>query len=78
MQAFETTVTVDSDGSARVDQPIPVTPGRHRAVLVIDEAVEAQAHESWPDFVARTYGSLADVDLERPPQGEYERREGIE
>jgi hypothetical protein len=77
MQAIETTVTVDSDGSARGDQPIPVAPGRHRAVLVIDEAVESQPHESWPDFIARTYGSLADVDLVRPPQGEYERQEVI-
>jgi hypothetical protein len=47
-------------------------------VLVIDEAVESQAHESWPDFIARTYGSFAAVDLERPPQGEYEQRAPIE
>jgi hypothetical protein len=47
-------------------------------VLVIDEAVELQAHESWPDFIAPTYGSLTAVDRERPPQGEYEQRAPIE
>jgi len=78
MQAIETTVTVDSDGSARIDQPIPIAPGRHHVVLVIDDVVEAQAHESWLDFIDRTYGSLADVDLVRHPQGEYEQREVIE
>lgn len=34
--------------------------------------------ESGRDFVARTYGSCADTDLERHPQGEYEIRESFE
>lgn len=31
-----------------------------------------------PGFFERTYGSLADDPIERPPQGEYEERDEIE
>lgn len=78
MRAIETMVTVGSDGVAHLDQPLSVAPGRHRAVVVIDEAVEPAERESWPDFLDRTFGSLADSDLERHPQGEYEQREELE
>lgn len=78
MRTIETTITVDVDGAVRVDQPVAIAPGRHRAVLVIDETDEPVEQESWPDFIERMYGSLADVDLLRYPQGDYERREAIE
>lgn len=32
----------------------------------------------WHRFVEKTYGSCADLRLERPPQGEFEKREAIE
>lgn len=41
----------------------------------IDEAIDAVGRESWPEFIDRTYGSLADSDLTRHPQGAYEQRE---
>ncbi len=77
MRTIETTITVDDNGVGHLDRPLTVTPGRHQAVLVIDEAMETAAQESWPEFIDRTYGSLADSDLVRYPQGDYEEREKL-
>lgn len=37
----------------------------------VAEAIDAMADE-WPDEFISYFGSLADSDLERPPQGRYE------
>jgi hypothetical protein len=37
-----------------------------------------EAPEWPPDYFERTYGSLADDPIERPPQGDYEDRDEIE
>jgi hypothetical protein len=37
-----------------------------------------KAHGWPPGFIERTYGSLADDPIERPPQGEPEERDLIE
>ena len=51
-------------------------------MVVIGEAVEpATQHndnESWAEFIDRTFGSLADSDLSRYPQGKYDERAVIE
>ena len=75
MHTIETTITVDQDGIGHLDRPLAIAPGRHRAVVVIDEAMEAVGREPWPEFIDRTYRSLADSDLARHPQGVYEQRE---
>jgi hypothetical protein len=76
MRTFETTITVDEAGVAHLDHPLIIPPGRHRAVLVVDEALEA-APESWSAFLDLTYGSLSESDLERQPQGDDEAREAL-
>jgi hypothetical protein len=43
-----------------------------RAAPVVQDRAE------WHRFVEETYGSCAGLGLERPPQGEFEKREGIE
>lgn len=80
MRCIETTLTVDSDGTAHLDQPLPVVPGRHRAVVVVDETIDEtpKQPEAWPDWLDRMNGALAGVNLERYPQGDYEQRETIE
>lgn len=78
MQSFEATLIVDGQGVARVDQPVALTPGRHRAVVTVDEEESVSSStEPWSDFIARTYGSLADSDFVRYPQGAYEQRDEI-
>ncbi len=46
----------------------PVSPG---------DEVERAADTAWPEFVERTYGSCAGLELERHDQGEFEAREQI-
>jgi hypothetical protein len=57
-------------GRAEAKKEVVVTIESLRAS---DEARQA-ADMPWPDFVERTYGSCADLGLERHEQGEFERR----
>jgi hypothetical protein len=76
MRAFETTLVVDGQGAAHLDRPPALAPGRHHAVVTIDESA-SDSTESWSSFIDRTYGSLADSDLVRRPQDAYEQRDEI-
>lgn len=59
-------LTVGADGaSAHVDLPIHVAPGRHPAVVIIDDAIVVDDAVDW---AARTYGAIQDATFERPPQ----------
>ena len=81
MRSIETTLTVDGNGAVHLDQPIPLAPGRHHAVIVIDERADEpkpEPAEPWAHWLDRMYGSLRDSDLQRYPQGEYEQRETLE
>jgi predicted DNA-binding antitoxin AbrB/MazE fold protein len=42
-----------------------------------EEIAQQAGALAWPDFVERTYGSCADLDLKRHEQGEFEPREPI-
>ena len=42
MHTIETTATVMSDGTSVVPLPNTIVPGRHRVVVVIEEAVSAE------------------------------------
>jgi hypothetical protein len=39
---------------------------------------ENGSRADWHRFVEQTYGSCAGLGIERPPQGEFEKRENIE
>ncbi len=78
VRRIETTATVGPDGALTIDQALTISPGRHRVVLLIDEAPAEQARLDWPSFVKATYGSLADIPIVREPEGDYEQREEIE
>jgi len=76
MTRIETTVMVSTDGaSAHIDLPVPVTPGRHPAVVIIDDERVADDVERW---AARTYGALDDPTFERPPALPLEERGAFE
>jgi hypothetical protein len=60
---IETTVTVNNDGvSATIALPAPIAPGRHQAVVIIDDKGGSEDPGAW---AARTYGSVADETFER-------------
>jgi len=78
MHRIDTTAIVDSDGAITINQSLGIAPGRHRVVLLIDEAVAEQTRLDWPRFVKDTYGSLTDIPIVREPEGAYEQRDKIE
>ena len=76
MRRLETTVTVGDDGvSATIALPVPVAPGRHPAVLIIDEGADIDDPAAW---AVRTYGSVTDETFERPEALPLEKREALE
>jgi hypothetical protein len=54
MHRIETTGTVRDDGSLTIDTVVPVAPGRHRVVVLIEEAPEDTASLDWQSFVRAT------------------------
>ena len=73
---IETTVTVGDDGvSAHLALPTPLAPGRHPAVVIIDDGMGAEDPAAW---AARTYGSVTDETFERPEALPLEEREAFE
>jgi len=73
---IETTVTVGDDGvSATIALPTPVAPGRHPAVVVIDDEGGGEDSLAW---AARTYGSVTDETFERPEALPFEERGAFE
>jgi len=74
MTRIETVVTVSEDGaSARVDLPVHVSPGRHPAIVIIEDENVGVAKDA-ANWAARTYGALKDADFERPPALPLEER----
>ena len=64
MTRIETMMTVDSDGiSASIALPVSVTPGRHPAVVIIDNGTEVADPIAW---ATRTFGSVTDETFEYP------------
>lgn len=76
MMRIETTVTVDDDGvSANISLPTPIAPGRHPAVVIIDDGMGVEDPDAW---AARTYGSITDETFEHPEALPLEEREAFE
>ena len=76
MRRIETTVTVGDDGvSATIALPVPLAPGRHPAVVIIDDGAQIDDPAAW---AARTYGSVTDEAFERPEALPLEEREALE
>lgn len=62
---------------------IPIGPdeANREVIVTVQPAGRCNSEASgldWGEFVARTYGSCEGLDIERPPQGEYEARESVE
>jgi hypothetical protein len=75
VRRIETTVIVDNDGvSATIALPVPVAPGRHPAVVILDDGAEIDDPAAW---AARTYGSVTDETFEHPEALPLEERETL-
>ena len=72
---------VGEDGILHLDVPVSVTQTEIEVTLIIKEFSETEEQKSrleWQKFIDETCGSLADENLQRPQQGNYEVREIIE
>ncbi|MDY7003774.1 MAG: hypothetical protein SWX82_07370 [Cyanobacteriota bacterium] len=72
---------VGKDRILHLDVPVSVTQTEIEVTLIIQENSETEEQKSqleWQKFIDETYSSLADENLERPPQGDYQVREIIE
>lgn len=72
MQTIKLNAHVGSDGVLKLELPLEMT-NTDLEVLVV---LQPRTERSWPPgYFEETAGSLADDPIERPPQGNYERRE---
>jgi len=73
-----TTITrqarVDAEGNVVV--PVGRTEAGQNVIVTVEPAPPSMTQAEWQEFINRTAGSIPD--LERPPQGEYEKREPLE
>ena len=73
---FDTAMIVDGQGTARIEGTVAVPPGRHRAIVLVDDPT-LRAAETWEAFIDRAFGSVAWSDLARHPQGVCEQQDEI-
>lgn len=61
MSTINTMITVEPDGSARIDTPAGLAAGRHHVVLLVSDDDVSRDTNGWPSgFFAQTYSSCAD------------------
>ena len=75
-----TTITKHAKVDANGNVVVPVGRGEvgRDVVVTIAPARPAMSQEDWEKFIDSTAGSIDDPTFERPPQGEYEKREPLE
>ncbi len=79
MQTIELIEQAGQDKILRMNVPVEEPLGRYRVILIIEPESHRQRQEldQWPaGFFERTAGKWIG-ELERPPQGEYEKRESL-
>lgn len=73
---------VGPDGTLDLHIPLGQSEAGTQVIVTIRPAsaqtVSRPVPDDWHRFVEETYGSCADLALERQPQGKFEDREGIE
>jgi hypothetical protein len=62
---------------------LPLGPGEANSdvlvtIQVADERFQPISPMPWQEFLDETYGSCAELELDRGPQGEYETREALD
>jgi hypothetical protein len=75
-QRFDATLVVDDQGEARLEEHVDIPSGRHRVRVLVDAARPGEPM-AWEAFIERSFGSLAESDFTRPPQGNFEQRNPI-
>ena len=73
---------VGKDGVLTLRIPLQPSDADADVVVTVEKVASAQRPEpagaSWHRFVEETYGSCEGLNLERPEQGAFEKREALE
>lgn len=71
---------VGPDGTLKLDIPLGKSEAGTEVIVTIRRTQTRPGGDpaEWHRFVEETYGSCANLRVERAPQGEYEQREAIE
>lgn len=68
-----------ADGSLTVSMPSGAFDAGAEVLVTLQQICRpGGTREGWHEFVERTYGSCAGLDLQRPPQGTLEVREAVD
>ena len=81
MKTVQLQSEVGKDGVLALRVPLGSDEAGHRVKVTIEPISNGSSkdgREEWHQFIEETYGSCAGLGLERPDQGEFESREGIE
>ncbi len=74
MQTIKLDTRVGEDGILKLEVPLDISDSDLEVLIV----VQRKEKHGWPPgYFERTAGSLADDPIERPPQGEYEKRDTL-
>ena len=71
---------VGADGVLSVSVPLGAAEANREVLVTVEEAPRSTVtmdRETWIKFIQATAGSIPDPTFERPPQGEYERRDEL-
>jgi hypothetical protein len=81
-QTLEFHTRVNKDGSVDLHVPVAGVEAGTEVIVTIRPAARSSPPQmdlaQWHRFVDETYGSCADLNLERQPQGALETRESLE
>jgi hypothetical protein len=71
---------VGPDGVLKLAVPLPGDANKDVVVTIqmAPSSRQAAPPQEWRDFLEATYGSCADLEIERSPQGQYETREPLD
>ena len=73
MMTFSKTARTAKDGTLSVAIPTGIPDSEVNVVVVVD--TPSALTDEWPEaYFADTFGSIAEADLQRPPQGVLEER----
>lgn len=78
METFKLQTHIGVDGLLKVEVPTTLNRQEVEVIVILHPMGFSTTEESWPAFVDRMYGALADDPIERPPQLPLEERDPIE
>ena len=81
LQMLQVHSRVGKDGILNLAVPLGIEDADKDVLITIQPLPTGSVsgtQKPWPQFLDETYGSCAKLDLQRGPQGDYEKREALD